>query len=203
MDSRLRGHRGLILLSLWLRREKIAERMKNLQELVPNASKTDKASMLDEIIDYVKFLQLQVKVLSMSRLGAAGGAGVPLVTDIPAEESSSLLLGQEGYLQESQGTLESEKEVISLLESNVTMAMQYLQSKGLCLMPVALAAAISAWKGSSIAATPLDRRKTETTTNPVAKDGGVEPLNNTGSGIKQEDADNCSAPDAKDSKPRS
>lgn len=25
---------------------------------------TDKASMLDEIIDYVKFLQLQVKVLS-------------------------------------------------------------------------------------------------------------------------------------------
>uniref|UniRef100_A0A2P2L8J7 Uncharacterized protein MANES_14G112400 n=1 Tax=Rhizophora mucronata TaxID=61149 RepID=A0A2P2L8J7_RHIMU len=45
-----------------LRRERIAERMKALQELVPNANKTDKASMLDEIIDYVKFLQLQVKV---------------------------------------------------------------------------------------------------------------------------------------------
>ncbi|CAH9086598.1 unnamed protein product [Cuscuta epithymum] len=44
-----------------LRRERIAERMKSLQELVPNANKTDKASMLDEIIDYVKFLQLQVK----------------------------------------------------------------------------------------------------------------------------------------------
>lgn len=45
-----------------LRRERIAERMRSLQELVPNSNKVDKASMLDDIIDYVKFLQLQVKV---------------------------------------------------------------------------------------------------------------------------------------------
>ncbi|GJY50790.1 hypothetical protein Tco_0441637 [Tanacetum coccineum] len=41
--------------------------------------------MLDEIIDYVKFLQLQVKVLSMSRLGGAGaaaGAANPMVAEI-------------------------------------------------------------------------------------------------------------------------
>ncbi|VAI32783.1 unnamed protein product [Triticum turgidum subsp. durum] len=68
-----------------LRRERIAERMKALQELVPNANKTDKASMLDEIIDYVKFLQLQVKVLSMSRLGGAA-AVAPLVADMSSEE---------------------------------------------------------------------------------------------------------------------
>ncbi|CAN1166676.1 bHLH transcription factor RHL1 [Linum perenne] len=67
-----------------LRRERIAERMKSLQELVPNANKTDKASMLDEIIDYVKFLQLQVKVLSMSRLGGAA-AVAPLVADMSSE----------------------------------------------------------------------------------------------------------------------
>ncbi|XBI81480.1 hypothetical protein VPH35_090376 [Triticum aestivum] len=67
-----------------LRRERIAERMKALQELVPNANKTDKASMLDEIIDYVKFLQLQVKVLSMSRLGGAA-AVAPLVADMSSE----------------------------------------------------------------------------------------------------------------------
>ncbi|EMS68381.1 Transcription factor bHLH66 [Triticum urartu] len=66
-----------------LRRERIAERMKALQELVPNANKTDKASMLDEIIDYVKFLQLQV--LSMSRLGGAA-AVAPLVADMSSEE---------------------------------------------------------------------------------------------------------------------
>ncbi|KAE8722733.1 Transcription factor bHLH82 [Hibiscus syriacus] len=60
-----------------LRRERIAERMKALQELVPNANKTDKSSMLDEIIDYVKFLQLQVKVLSMSRLGGAAAVAPP------------------------------------------------------------------------------------------------------------------------------
>ncbi|PIA45795.1 hypothetical protein AQUCO_01600200v1 [Aquilegia coerulea] len=51
-----------------LRRERIAERMKGLQELVPNANKTDKASMLDEIIDYVKFLQLQVKASAFALL---------------------------------------------------------------------------------------------------------------------------------------
>ncbi|CAN6827114.1 unnamed protein product [Brassica oleracea var. botrytis] len=43
---------------LW--RERIAERMKSLQEFVPNGNKIDKASMLDEIIDYVKFLQFLV-----------------------------------------------------------------------------------------------------------------------------------------------
>ncbi|CAH1427174.1 unnamed protein product [Lactuca virosa] len=65
-----------------LRRERIAERMRALQELVPSCNKTDKAAMLDEILDYVKFLRLQVKVLSMSRLGGAG-AVAQLVSDVP------------------------------------------------------------------------------------------------------------------------
>ncbi|CAN6288807.1 unnamed protein product [Urochloa humidicola] len=38
--------------------------MKTLQKLVPNSSKTDKASMLDEVIDYLKQLQAQVQVMS-------------------------------------------------------------------------------------------------------------------------------------------
>ncbi|EOY30144.1 Transcription factor bHLH69, putative isoform 1 [Theobroma cacao] len=135
-----------------LRREKIAERMKNLQELVPNSNKTDKASMLDEIIEYVKFLQLQVKVLSMSRLGAAG-AVVPLITDCQAEGSNGLslspLAGQGVDFSASPDQVVFEQEVVKLMESNVTMAMQYLQSKGLCLMPIALANAISNGKASS------------------------------------------------------
>ncbi|XP_047978085.1 transcription factor UNE10-like isoform X2 [Salvia hispanica] len=46
------------------RRDKINERMKTLQKLVPNSSKTDKASMLDEVIDYMKQLQAQVQMMS-------------------------------------------------------------------------------------------------------------------------------------------
>ncbi|KAL6858867.1 hypothetical protein ACP4OV_017869 [Aristida adscensionis] len=49
-----------------LRREKISERMKLLQDLVPSCSKvTGKAVMLDEIINYVQSLQRQVEFLSM------------------------------------------------------------------------------------------------------------------------------------------
>uniref|UniRef100_A0ACD5Z9V5 Uncharacterized protein n=1 Tax=Avena sativa TaxID=4498 RepID=A0ACD5Z9V5_AVESA len=47
------------------RRCKINEKMKALQSLVPNSSKTDKASMLDDAIEYLKQLQLQVQMLSM------------------------------------------------------------------------------------------------------------------------------------------
>lgn len=167
-----------------LRREKIAERMKNLQELVPNSNKTDKASMLDEIIDYVKFLQLQVKVLSMSRLGAAG-AVVPLITDTQSEGSGALHLssiGQGGAdLSEAQDDLAFEQEVVKLMESSVTTAMQYLQNKGLCLMPIALAAAISSQKGSSLAAIPPDRRKSDVSHHGTASRSLEEQL------IKQEE----------------
>ncbi|XP_030450697.2 transcription factor bHLH63 isoform X1 [Syzygium oleosum] len=49
-----------------VRREKISERMKFLQDLVPGCNKiTGKAGMLDEIINYVQSLQRQVEFLSM------------------------------------------------------------------------------------------------------------------------------------------
>ncbi|GJN00828.1 hypothetical protein PR202_ga18045 [Eleusine coracana subsp. coracana] len=47
------------------RRSRINEKMKALQSLIPNSNKTDKASMLDEAIEYLKQLQLQVQMLSM------------------------------------------------------------------------------------------------------------------------------------------
>ncbi|CAN6459308.1 unnamed protein product [Victoria cruziana] len=129
-----------------LRRERIAERMKALQELVPNANKTDKASMLDEIIDYVKFLQLQVKVLSMSRLGGAA-AVAPLVTNISPEASG---IGRRNTGDQTAATASSqdsltatEQQVVKLMEEDMGSAMQYLQGRGLCLMPISLASAIS------------------------------------------------------------
>ncbi|GJT15370.1 transcription factor bHLH49 isoform X1 [Tanacetum coccineum] len=49
-----------------VRREKISERMKFLQDLVPGCSKvTGKVVRLDEIINYVQSLKLQVEFLSM------------------------------------------------------------------------------------------------------------------------------------------
>lgn len=135
-----------------LRRERIAERMKALQELVPSANKTDKASMLDEIIDYVKFLQVQVKVLSMSRLGGAG-AVAPLVANMSPEDngngdgtSSSGWDGNAGNSDDNGGgsTLRATEEQVSrLMEEDMGSAMQYLQGKGLCLMPISLASLIS------------------------------------------------------------
>ncbi|CAI0465018.1 unnamed protein product [Linum tenue] len=47
------------------RRSKINEKMKALQNLIPNSNKTDKASMLDEAIEYLKQLQLQVQMLTL------------------------------------------------------------------------------------------------------------------------------------------
>ncbi|KAK7383147.1 hypothetical protein VNO78_28818 [Psophocarpus tetragonolobus] len=47
------------------RRSRINEKMRALQNLIPNSNKTDKASMLDEAIEYLKQLQLQVQMLMM------------------------------------------------------------------------------------------------------------------------------------------
>ncbi|GMY16755.1 transcription factor UNE12-like isoform X1 [Fagus crenata] len=147
MRPRVRARRGQATdphsIAERLRRERIAERIRALQELVPSVNKTDRAAMLDEIVDYVKFLRLQVKVLSMSRLGGAG-AVAPLVTDIPLssveEEGSEGGRNQPAWEKWSNdGT---ERQVAKLMEENVGAAMQFLQSKALCIMPISLASAI-------------------------------------------------------------
>ncbi|PON90547.1 Basic helix-loop-helix transcription factor [Trema orientale] len=50
------------------RREKINERLRILQNLVPNGTKVDISTMLEEAVQYVKFLQLQIKLLSSDDL---------------------------------------------------------------------------------------------------------------------------------------
>lgn len=126
-----------------LRRERIAERMKALQELVPSCNKTDRAAMLDEIVDYVKFLRLQVKVLSMSRLGAAG-AVAQLVADVPLSsvEGAGVDGGTNQPAWDKWSNDGTEQQVAKLMEEDMGAAMQFLQSKALCIMPISLASAI-------------------------------------------------------------
>uniref|UniRef100_A0A0D9VWE6 BHLH domain-containing protein n=1 Tax=Leersia perrieri TaxID=77586 RepID=A0A0D9VWE6_9ORYZ len=50
------------------RRERINERLKVLQNLVPNGTKVDISTMLEEAMHYVKFLQLQIKLLSSDEM---------------------------------------------------------------------------------------------------------------------------------------
>uniref|UniRef100_A0A8I6Y297 BHLH domain-containing protein n=1 Tax=Hordeum vulgare subsp. vulgare TaxID=112509 RepID=A0A8I6Y297_HORVV len=50
------------------RREKINDKLRVLQKLVPNGTKVDLSTMLEEAVLYVKFLQLQIKVLSSDEM---------------------------------------------------------------------------------------------------------------------------------------
>ncbi|KAJ8476877.1 hypothetical protein OPV22_020604 [Ensete ventricosum] len=50
------------------RRQRINERLRILQSLVPNGTKVDISTMLEEAVRYVKFLQLQIKLLSSDEL---------------------------------------------------------------------------------------------------------------------------------------
>ncbi|KAK9678298.1 hypothetical protein RND81_11G201800 [Saponaria officinalis] len=195
-QSRVRARRGQATdphsIAERLRRERIAERMKALQELVPNANKTDKASMLDEIIDYVKFLQLQVKIVSMSRLGGVAAMN-PLVADMSAEgggirrtnngNQTPLIPNNKNKNNNNNSMAIAENQVAKLMEEDMGSAMQYLQGKGLCLMPISLATAISTAACSSRNPPPpppthlsLDTDDT-TTTNSTALPPTTAPLN--------------------------
>ncbi|KAL6634998.1 hypothetical protein ACP70R_027669 [Stipagrostis hirtigluma subsp. patula] len=77
------------------RRERISERLRTLQELVPNGTKVDLVTMLEKAISYVKFLQLQVKVLATDEFWPAQGGKAPEISQV-REALDAILSSQRG-----------------------------------------------------------------------------------------------------------
>lgn len=67
------------------RRERISERIRILQRLVPGGTKMDTASMLDEAVHYVKFLKKQVQTLQQ-----ASGANRSMPVGLPGSHLGNL-----------------------------------------------------------------------------------------------------------------
>lgn len=75
------------------RRERINERLRMLQNLVPNGTKVDISTMLEEAVQYVKFLQLQIKLLSSDDLwmyAPIAYNGMDIGLDLKLSKSCSL-----------------------------------------------------------------------------------------------------------------
>ncbi|GAU42190.1 hypothetical protein TSUD_305350 [Trifolium subterraneum] len=79
------------------RRERISEKIRILQRMVPGGTKMDTASMLDEAVHYVKFLKTQLKslqerasVTNSNRTVAGSGIGFPVSLPKPYHQGRNV-----------------------------------------------------------------------------------------------------------------
>ncbi|XP_038681832.1 bHLH transcription factor RHL1 isoform X2 [Tripterygium wilfordii] len=112
-----------------LRRLRVAERLKALQDQLPHPAEGSQASVLTEIIDHIKYLQFKLKDLSRSKLGG--------------EPTYARFIFLEGYghyvLHENMMNEPLEEMMGKLLEADRSMATLLLESRGLYVMPMATA----------------------------------------------------------------
>ncbi|KAJ6931081.1 hypothetical protein NC652_014557 [Populus alba x Populus x berolinensis] len=107
------------------RRDRINEKMRALQELIPHCYKTDKASMLDEAIEYLKSLQLQLQVMWM------GGGMAPML--FPGVQHFMSRMGMGPPLPSMQNSMHLPR--VQLIDQSISMAPT--QNQGvMCQTPV-------------------------------------------------------------------
>ncbi|KAF7818302.1 transcription factor bHLH83-like isoform X1 [Senna tora] len=109
------------------RRQRIADNFKALHNLLPTPTEGSQAYIVDDVIDYVKYLQLQIKELSGSRL--------------QGDSTGMQLFFREGYghyINQQMLNDPLEEVMGKLLGEHPAAAAQLLESKGLFLLPVAL-----------------------------------------------------------------
>ncbi|KAI5395206.1 uncharacterized protein LOC127092327 [Lathyrus oleraceus] len=111
------------------RRQRIADNLKALHELLPSPEVGSQAQayILDDIIDYVKYLQNQLKELSGSKLESDSNA-IPLVFHE----------GYGHYIKDQMLNEPLEEIAGKLVEEHSAATSQLLESKGLILLPIAL-----------------------------------------------------------------
>ncbi|CAN7006464.1 unnamed protein product [Brassica rapa subsp. trilocularis] len=111
------------------RREKISERMRTLQNLVPGCDKvTGKALMLDEIINYVQSLQNQVEFLSMKLASIS-----PVVYDFGSDLDGIIVrpeMGSADVGTSFANAMPTTTNFSSLLDDSILPAEPHLQEDG-------------------------------------------------------------------------
>ncbi|XP_073104887.1 uncharacterized protein [Elaeis guineensis] len=115
-----------------LHRARVTAGIKALQNCIPSSDKCNRESALDDIIDYIKFLKLQLKALHQSRLSGEA-------TPYPFVH----LEGYGHYLLHQQMCGEPLEEMMGqLMISSMNSANELFESKGLAVLPMTLAYAL-------------------------------------------------------------
>ncbi|KAI5058200.1 hypothetical protein GOP47_0026370 [Adiantum capillus-veneris] len=154
-SARVRARRGEATdkhsISERTRRTKISDRMRALHKLIPDASKTNKASMLDEVIQHVSMLQARLKVECMKKLDGRGDANAPLSMDKEGWRRSCNRIYVNRMIEKVLDPLEdrlaeAERQVMTRLahpSHDISLATAYLSSAGLTLVPISHLSSIS------------------------------------------------------------
>ncbi|KAK9067638.1 hypothetical protein SSX86_011749 [Deinandra increscens subsp. villosa] len=109
------------------RKTRIAAALDALNDLLPRSNKGNKTNVVDDCIDYIKYLQLHMRELTQNRLGG--------------EPTSNQLMYLEGHghylVHENTATGPMQDMLVKLLNENPSEGTRFLESLGLFMMPIA------------------------------------------------------------------